>query len=264
MIKKTIDDPKTKADAILLCTMTKVGTLSWMDLLRQGLAPSHRPLELPAYTHSLGTLRFMWTDHVKYPDLMVVCGMRQLIDHNISYFFQFLDSPGRRHLLATEYNKYRGDEWLYTGEKYLKTIKTLSAAALHRDFWNNQHFHTTSLHWLREFMKITGVEINKVAFDKDRGFQIYHIENGREILFYTFEDLPKTQRSILETLGIKGELQNINNGKDKWYKDIRKELTGMMEYSNEYAEELLNNEIAQFFYSRERIENWKTELRIKN
>lgn len=107
--------------------------------------------------------------------------------------------------------------------------------------------------WFDEELKeLCGVDIFAYPFDREKGYSII-MENGVQILLMKAEKLSQMTEVIREFTGNHQlELINQNEGKDKEYAHIYKEVKKRLEISREYVEHYYNNNFhMDHFYSEE-------------
>lgn len=243
------------------CTFAKVGTKSWNSTFTRHQLKKNDTVLKTQWSHDLLKLRQQWNDYNTYPYLLVISGMRNFIDRNISYFFQFLDLKDGPESIKTRKNNYKGDSVLYSGTH--DELKKLSIKELQLKFWSLlDDFHYTPLQWLDEFFEITNIDIKKELFNKDQGYKLYECGPGRQVLLYTFERLPEINNDMLKKcLGISTGLRHINKSEYKWYNDIRPEFCKSLQYSKQYVNDMLfENKWMSYFYTNYEIQNFHKNI----
>jgi hypothetical protein len=160
---------------------------------------------------------------------LFICGIRNPITRNESYFFQTRNDKFHNDF-KTKKNRYRG-EYCFTNETDL--IKA----------FNERDNKYTYLDWLQEFIEITGID----EYDKERGYSVYNLINNNRLIIYTFEKL-KTNKIIFERM-LDFQLDNKNINRSREYKFFKNRI----EYETEYLDKLLKNDLIDFFYQEKDI-----------
>jgi hypothetical protein len=162
---------------------------------------------------------------------LIICGVRNPITRNESYFFQTKKDD--------YFNDFKTSKNNYEGEYcYIDPNKDLMTS------FNNFKYKYTYLEWLDEFINITEIK----EYNHQRGFQIYGIKNNNTLLVYTFEKLNQNKKVFEDLLNFKIENRNVNNGLD--YLKFRCKVI----YKKDYLDRLLFNKTMNFFYSKKDIE----------
>ena len=161
---------------------------------------------------------------------LFICGVRNPITRNESYFFQTKQDDYFNDF-KTKKNNYEG-EYCYN-EYYNNLI----------DKFNNRENKYTYLDWLDEFLDITQIK----SYDKSRGYQIYRIKNNNSLLVYTFEKLNQNKSFFESWLNFRIQNKNINTSIE--YKKFKRNII----YERNYINKILNNDLVRFFYSEKDV-----------
>ena len=161
---------------------------------------------------------------------LFICGVRNPITRNESYFFQTKNDKYYNDF-KTKKNNYEG-EYCYN-EYYQNLI----------DKFKNRDNKYSYLDWLEEFLDITQIK----NYNKSRGYEIYNIKNNNRLLVYTFEKLKNNKCFFEKWLDFRIQNRNINISSE--YKKFKKNII----YDTEYINKILNNDLIRFFYEEKDI-----------
>lgn len=210
---------------INVITVAKVASSAFLKMFTGILPVFHR--------HSLQYLK----DVLQKNNQLIITGVRNIHDRNISYFFQTY-YYNKMNDVKIKANKYIGENcYLFPKEEiYTKTDDDII------DLINNSPFNKTYYEWFEEFFELT--EIQNEPFNKDKGFTIYKLKNNNYLLLYTFEKLQHNEVEICNFLNSKS-LPHTNNKEDdeelnKLYKRIKSKM--------EHQREINNDSISNYFY----------------
>ena len=179
----------------------------------------------------------------KESNCLIIVGIRNPVDRNLSYLFQTYKKNFYNDL-KTKKNNYKGEN-CYIHEiaenNFLSSEKII-------DLYFQQKYHNTFNDWFEEFLEITKIS----NFDKNKGIDFYNFSNNNTIMIYTMEKLSENDKYISDKLGITN-LENINNSEKRYYNEIYKEVKQKIAYKKEYLDNILNTEIMRLFYSESDI-----------
>jgi len=168
---------------------------------------------------------------------LFICGVRNPIERNLSYFFQtYRDNYYND--FKTRKNNYKG-EYCYNEDLYENpTIPNLIKS------YQNFKYKYSYLDWLEEFLDIVQIK----TFDKKKGYMFYNIKNNNFLLVYQLEKLEDNIMYFEDYFGV--SFINYNVNKDKIYLEVKNKI----KYDKDEINKLLNNSIIKFFYSKENID----------
>lgn len=140
------------------------------------------------------------------------------------------------------------------------------AASAHlREFFN--HFNEAedyACNWFdRELKQVFGFDIYAAPFAPHQGYAICRAENA-DILLIRLEDLSRVGAQALnEFLGLEQvTLVNANQGQQKAYQQVYRQVTGKIRFSANTLEAVYNSRYARKFYSAVEIERFKQRWQI--
>ena len=193
--------------------------------------------------HSLNVLIYIIENKTNN---LIISGIRNPIDRNISYFFEtynlsFID-------IRMKCNDYKGE--YHTGIDNISIIDKDTDQLI--DLFYKQNYHTTFNNWFNEYFDILNFDINSNSFDKEKGWGIFKVKNNNYILLYTLEKINNLENELLK-LDIKLKSENVADNKiySKKYKEFKQKI----KISDKYKKDLLNTDIMRFFYSDDDIKN---------
>jgi hypothetical protein len=252
-------------NTVAIISPAKVGSSNFLYSIYE----KHLNLEKVTHRHSL--LELIDTIENKMHVLILV-GIRNPIDRNLSYFFQtfrdqFLND------VKMKYNKYKG-EYNYINIDSIITSNGYDYNELINIYFK-QHYigNDTYFQWYKEFFEIlykyihinndttttTTTEIDEMntiemmktikQFDKEKGYTTYKLPNNVNVLLYTLESLSNEKSTaaedIIDILDLfKGKsLLNPNNSQQRWYKDIYTTMKKKIQYTKKYLNNNLKDNI---------------------
>lgn len=181
-------------------------------------------------------------------DTLIISGIRNPANRNISYFFQTYSDKKRTGVLC-EGNKYEGDKcYVMTEEEILST----STDDIIKLFFA-QEWHYIFNSWFEEFFRLT--QINTVAFPKKLGYLLFPLDNNNWILFYTFEKFI-TNIEFFESFFDIPVLKHTNNAEDRIYKDKYRSVKETIKFPKSYKQKLLDTRIIKHFYTLDDIKQF--------
>lgn len=219
---------------IEIMTVAKVASSTFLHSLDHKYKVTHG--------HDLSKLKVILKKH---QNTLIIGGIRNPLDRNISYFFQNYHN-NRFNTLRTKANKYVGENCYLCPSKQI--TKYTSTQLIKYFFKNKIHFSFND--WLNEFMELTNIK-NK-SFNKAKGMQLYKLPNNNYLLFYTFEKLNKNTPELLSFFKI-DKLLHTNNSQKRVYKKLYNEIKKTIKFTNPYKNRLLKTNIMNFFYTQEQI-----------
>ena len=214
---------------IHIITVAKVGSASiYHSLIKKKGTDAY-------HGHSLDTLKNV----LKTSDNLIITGIRNPLDRNLSYLFQTMGDKFFNDV-KTSHNNYKGEYCYLQGYKDSNDLI---------DKYFKMDYHNTFNEWFNEFLEITNIK----KFNKEKGFEIYCLDNNNKILMYTLEKLNLNEIEICDYLDIDTLIKkNINE--DDLYKRVKKKIS----YKKEYLDNLLNTDIMRLFYTNEDIKEMYT------
>jgi len=221
-------------NTVIINTVAKVGSANFCKC-------KYSQTEDISHDHNLLTLKNTLNEK---SNCLIIVGIRNPIDRNLSYLFQTYNKDIYNDL-RTNKNNYKG-EYCYI-EEMNKELFPPSEKII--DLYFKQKYHNTFNEWFEEFLNIT--KINN--FNKDNGIDFYKFPNNNTIMIYTMEKLNENEKYIKEQLGIIGKLRNHNNSENRDYNTIYKEVKEKIVYKKEYLDNLLNTDVMRLFYNDDDI-----------
>lgn len=225
-----------KYDHVKIITVAKVASSDFYHSLRYIYDVHHG--------HSLQTLR----DVLKMPNNLIIVGIRNPLDRNISYAFHGYWTEGLNNF-HTKRNNYLGEPTYICPQG---TINDMPTDDIIQKFFEHK-YHFTFNDWFNEFFHLT--DLYKTTFNKEKGLQFYDLPNNNCLMIYTLEKLNDNHDEICQFLGIK-KLLHTNNHEDRHYKDKYIDFKNKITFTKEHKDKLLNTKIMKFFYSTEDIEKF--------
>lgn len=229
---------KRSPKSVHIITVAKVGSSNFLYSMKNNNRYAVK------HNHSLLGLKNI-LDSCK--NTLIIVGIRNPIDRNLSYFFQTY-SDDFYNTVKTKKNNYKG-EYCYVCPS--GDLSKMNNDDLIKKYFN-MDYHYTFNDWFYEFFEITGID--KLSFDKEKGLQYYNLPSNNLIMVYTLEKLSNNKREICEFLKIK-DLFHSNNSNEKDYRNKYKEIKNSIEYPKSYLDNLLKTDIMNFFYNKEEIES---------
>lgn len=183
---------------------------------------------------------------------LLMCGIRDFVGRNLSYFFQTMCDKTYNDVQCSS-NNFKG-ELCFIGNR--DKILNMSVDELINIF-EKRNNHNTPLIWFKDFFEMLGFDYKNETFDKNKGYQLYNLKNGNDLMLYRLDSL----NSLIEkSLLFKGVVNN-NIGSNKWYKDKYKNFNEKITFTDKYLDEQLNNEIMNFFYTDKEIKEFKNKYK---
>jgi hypothetical protein len=227
----TIDNLGITPENIHIITVAKVGTTNFSSTF------------LKSHTHGLNVLEDkIFNDKNKK---LIISGIRNPIDRNISYFFETYCMKDCEPLLKI--NNYTPIQNTYVCD--YDDIGQIDIFELIHAFKIKQ-YHNSFTQWFDEFFELT--QINNIPFDKENGLQLYKIDEQNYILFYILEKLDSNINTINNFLNININ-NNYNSTLSKPVKDIYNKFKKNIILEKAYLDQLLNTEVIKYFYTDEEI-----------
>ncbi len=236
---------KSRPKAVHIITVAKVGSSNFLHSMK------NNKRYVIQHNHSLLNLKKTID---ACTNTLIIVGIRNPIDRNLSYFFQTY-SDDFYNTVKTKKNNYKGEYCYVCSNEELKKMDNNDLIKKYFDM----KYHNTFNDWFSEFFEITG--INKHSFDKEKGLQYYNLQSNNVIMFYTLEKLNKNENEICKFLKIK-ELLHSNDSNEKHYKHKYQEIKKQIKYSKPYLDSLLKTDIMSFFYTQEDIESFYKKYKI--
>lgn len=169
-------------------------------------------------------------------DNLIICGVRNPIERNISYFFQTYKDCFKNDF-KTKNNNYSGEycyneNLIYSSDEneFIKEII-------------NSKYQNTYIEWLREFLEITRIK----KFDKVQGYKYYKI-GYNTILIYTQEKLKDNLKYFEDYFNVKFENYNINNS--ILYEKVKKKI----KFNEDYINNNVKVNIMNIFYKKKDLD----------
>jgi hypothetical protein len=225
-----------KSKKYQVITVAKVGSASMYHSLKNSKKKVYHEHSLARFKNLLDT----------ESNLFFIVGIRNPIDRNLSYFFQTYKDEFYNEV-KTKKNNYKGE---YCYNKDLLDCNDFKQFI--KAFHNSKYLYTFN-DWFNEFLNLTNLK----EFDKDKGYQIYKLDNNNQLLVYTLESLNKNKKEICNLLEIE-EIQDSNKTNNQYYKIVKDNI----KYSKSYINNLLDTKIMKIFYNQNEIENFKLHATI--
>lgn len=203
------------------------------------------------HTHSLLHLKNVLN---KKTNTLIISGIRNPLDRNISYFFQSF-GYNKYNTLKMKSNNYKG-EYMYIKDLNLQPIFLNNFQTIQNNteqliqYYFKYMKHYTFNDWFKEFFKLTKIE--KLPFNKELGYTIYDLPNNNKLLLYKLENLNNNKLNICQYIGI-DDLININDNNNRYYKNNYKEFKNKIKFTNDYKNQLLNTKYMKYFYTDDEI-----------
>lgn len=169
--KITIDDLDITCDDIEVITVAKVakvGTTIFSSSLLKG------------HIHGINSLEYILEQNKKK---LIISGIRNPIARNMSYLFETNGMENSEPILKNSNNTYERINTFVCNNDEITNIDTNDLIELfkNKDYIYHNHFTI----WFEQFMEIT--KINEIPFDKEKGLQLYKLNDDIYILFYVLE-----------------------------------------------------------------------------
>ncbi len=230
-----------KFKKVKIVTVAKVGSTDFSLSCKKKYNTTHR--------HSLLYLREIIE---KEKDTLIITGIRNPIDRNLSYFFQCYTDK-QHNDVQTKKNNYNGELGIVNFN-----LKTNTSTII--DLYFKKDMHNTFNDWFEELFEITNIYDKN--FNKDKGLDFYSLPNNNTLMIYTLESLDSNKEEICKLLGITS-LNNANIGEQKNYRDIYKKVKNEIIYKKEYIDNLLDTNIMKFFYNQSEIDEMYKKYKIE-
>lgn len=223
---------------ILVVTVAKVGSSNFLHSLKHKYPVIHH--------HSTKVLENTVNNS---SNTLIIVGIRNPLDRALSYLFQTYPDDGYNDVKTSKDN-YKGDYcFIATQNNFLK----LTAKQIIESFFEKE-YHTTFNNWFYDLFRITNID--KLSFDRDKGYQTYDLPNNNTLLLYTLEKLDENNEQLSKLLGI-DHIIHSNNSANRVYNNIYKEVKSKIKFTDEYKSVLLDTDIMNFFYNTKDIENFR-------
>ncbi|NIK92534.1 hypothetical protein GZ212_10275 [Mangrovimonas sp. CR14] len=222
---------------IEIITVAKVGSASFKHVMK------HDKRYLVNHGHSLLRLRTVLKNN---KNTLIIVGVRNPIDRNLSYLFQTYARDFYNDV-RTKKNGYKG-EYCFICSK--NDLSKMDNDDLIQKYFK-MGYHNTFNDWFYEFFEITGID--KMSFNKEKGLQCYKLPNNNTVMIYVLEKLNNNKSQICKYLNIE-DLPHFNNSEDREYKTKYQEIKSNIKYPKSYLDRLLKTDIIHFFYTEEEIE----------
>lgn len=190
----------------------------------------------------------------KKQDHLIITGIRNPIERNLSYLFQTYNQNYFNNV-KTKKNNYKGEN-CYIPEIASKRLEDVKPEEM-IDLYFKQKYHNTFNEWFEEFLNITN--INK--FDKNQGLDFYKFPNNNTLMIYTVESLNDNIKYICDILGITN-FKNQNDASKRSYANLYQKINNSIRYKEEYLNSLLFTKIMNFFYKKSDIESFYSKYKL--
>ena len=234
--------------SIKINSLSKTGTSSLYHNIRNKYICGH--------SHSLNKLNY----DLNHKNKLIVVGVRNPIDRNISEFFQnfqcdFLND------IELKKNNYRGEyNYICNLESLLqKSTNEIIDLFFNHDNFKNYHFIFND--WFDEFFDL--INIKSFTFNKQKGFQFYHLKNNNTLLVYTLEKMNDNLEEFKTFFNL-DSFPIHNDANDKYYKNVYNNFKKNISFTNDYKNKLLNTNIMNTFYTSEQIQNFYNKYPTQN
>jgi hypothetical protein len=221
---------KITFNKVIINTVAKVGSANFLKC-------KYSQTKHVKHGHSLLELQNILN---KESNCLIIVGIRNPIDRNLSYLFQTYTNNFYNDV-KTKKNNYQGENCYI--EEMANNILPSSERII--DLYFEQKYHNTFNEWFENFLEITKIS----HFNKDKGIDFYKFPNNNTIMIYTMEKLTENENFIINKLGIIKELVNHNNSEKRYYYEIYNEIKQKIVYKKEYLDNLLNTDIMRLFYN---------------
>ncbi len=222
-------------DKIYINTVAKVGSASFLHSLRGAGFNVH-------HGHSLAFLRDVVTQQ---ENCLVISGIRNPLDRNLSYFFQTYADDFCNDLKIRK-NDYQGEYCFVMDKDKINEVSPIKII----DIFLSQQWHYSFNEWFYEFFEITEIEF--LEFNRNLGIGVYGLPRGSYLLFYVFEKLHISTPFLEAFFGIE-ELGHSNNSEERIYKNQYNKVKSLIRMPQKYKEDLLLTPIMKNFYKKEDI-----------
>jgi len=190
---------------------------------------------------------------IKQPNQLLMCGIRNFVDRNMSYFFQTCCDDVFNDVRCSS-NDFKG-EYCFIGSRDVVLKKTTEELIA---LFKNSKLHDTPTAWFHDFFNMVDFDYKNQTFDKELGYQLYTLKNGNDLMLYRLDSL----NDLIEKSPLFKGIVNDNIGNKKWYKEKYKDFKDEIIFDKKYLENQLNNDIMNFFYTEEEIKSFKNKYRV--
>lgn len=240
--KININDLEVDYKNIHVITSAKVGTTIFSNSL------------LITHTHGINMLEYYLGKNNKK---LIISGIRNPLDRNISYFFETFYYKNCEPILKFYDNQNKIEYYSKIINTFTCTkdeINNIEINNLINLFKNKDYiYHNHFTMWYEQFFDMT--KINTIDFDKEKGVQLYKINNDTYILFYLLEKYNDNKNDLEKFLNISlHNEKNLTSDKDvsKKYKEFKENI----KLDNNYKDLLLNTNVMKYFYEDKYIEKF--------
>ena len=215
-----------------IITVAKVASSAFLHGLQSKYKTSHG--------HSLKYLKEVLTKS----DSLIISGIRNPLDRNISYFFQTYHDNFFNDM-QMKVNNYEG-EYCYEFPK--ENLKNISIEEICKMITNSK-YNLSFNHWFEEFFEITQLKELGFEFNKQFGYSLFKLKNNNYLLLYRFENLRDNLDKInyfleIDTLPHTNNLSEKDPEIDEIYKKVKKNIV----WNDEIKNTLMNTWIMEYFY----------------
>lgn len=230
-----------------------------ISLPKTGTSTIHHNIEkkyISRHNHSLNKLKY----DLNHKNKLIIVGVRNPIDRNISEFFQNINFNSLTDLEIKK-NNYRGEfNYICDFESlFKKSTNEIIDLFFNHDNLKNIHFIFND--WFYEFFDL--IDIKSFTFNKQKGFQFYHLKNNNTLLVYTLEKLNDNLEEFKTFFNL-DSFPIHNDGNNKYYKDIYNDFKKNISFTHDYKNKLLNTNIMNIFYTSEQIQTFYDKYPTQN
>ena len=219
-------------------TVAKVASASFLHSLKDKYPKIH-------HGHSLFDMKNV-IDHAR--DTLIISGIRNPLERNVSYFFQTFSDKFYNDVKILA-NNYKGEYCYVMSDDQMISTNPLELISI----FMKQENHFTFNEWFYEFLTITNTIDEE--FDKKNGIKIYNLPNNNYLLMYTFESLARNTLFINSFFGINKFLHS-NNSSQRHYGSKYNMFKKLLSLEPDYKIRLLRTPIMKYFYSNEDIDKF--------
>ena len=201
------------------------------------------------HTHGINMLEYYLNKNNKN---LIISGIRNPLDRNISYFFETYHYKDCEPILKfpddNNYNKIN----TFTCTK--EEINNIEINDLINLFKNKDYiYHNHFTMWYEQFFNIT--KINTIDFDKEKGVQLYKINDDTYVLFFLLEKHINNKKDLEKFLNLElRDSHNLTSNKD--ISILYKKFKEIIKLDSNYKELLLNTDVMKYFYEDEYIKKF--------
>jgi len=230
---------KIKSNKLAVITVAKVGSTNFFCC-------KYKNIKNILHSHDIRDIDNILKNESNY---LIVVGIRNPIDRNLSLLFQTFNKPNT--YVKTKINNYKGNSSRISN----MTLNTHWSEVVKKYF--NMDYHNVFNDWFNEFIDITKID----KFDKKKGYNFYKYQNNNIIFIYTLEKLDINENKICDILNITN-FKNCNNSKHKPYRKLYDKVKQNIKYRKEYISNLLDTDIMRLFYTSEDIEKMRSKYKV--